>query len=132
MIARMHCYHRDPVERELFFHPPLVESYSVTLKVKMKIAKSCPTLRDARGQYSPWNSPGQKTRVDSRSLLQGIFPIQELNRDLPHCGRILYQLSYNVTLVLTKRMQHSATSHHSTATALTPGPASLAWPLALQ
>ena len=26
------------------------------------------------GLYSPWNSPGQNTGVDSRSLLQGIFP----------------------------------------------------------
>ena len=27
-------------------------------------------------------------------LLQGIFPTQELNLDLPHCRQILYQLSY--------------------------------------
>ena len=27
-------------------------------------------------------------------LLQGIFPTQELNQDLLHCRRILYQLSY--------------------------------------
>ena len=30
--------------------------------------------------YSPWNSPGQNTRVDSLSLLQGIFPSQGLNQ----------------------------------------------------
>ena len=28
------------------------------------------------GLYSPWNSPGQNTGVDSFSLLQGIFPTQ--------------------------------------------------------
>ena len=28
--------------------------------------------------YIPWNSPGQNTVVGSLSLLQGIFPIQEL------------------------------------------------------
>ena len=28
------------------------------------------------GLYSPWNSPGQNTRVGSLSLLQGIFPTQ--------------------------------------------------------
>ena len=28
---------------------------------------------------SPWNSPGQNTRVGSLSLLQGIFPTQGLN-----------------------------------------------------
>ena len=46
------------------------------------------------GLYSPWNSPGQDTGVDSLSLLQGIFPSQESNWGLMHCRRILYQLSY--------------------------------------
>ena len=45
------------------------------------------------GLYSPWNSPGQNTGVGSLSLLQGIFPIQELNPGLLHCRQILYQLS---------------------------------------
>ena len=36
----------------------------------------------------------QNTRVDSLSLLQGIFLTQELNWGLLHCRRILYQLSY--------------------------------------
>ena len=44
--------------------------------------------------YSPWNSPGQNTRVGSLSLLKGIFPIEGLNPGLPHCGWILYQLSH--------------------------------------
>ena len=39
------------------------------------------------------NSPGQNTGVGSLSLVQGIFPTQELNPGLPHCGQILYQLS---------------------------------------
>ena len=46
------------------------------------------------GVYSPWNSPGQNSGVGSRSLLQGIFPIQGLNPGLAHCRRILYQLSH--------------------------------------
>ena len=46
----------------------------------------------------PWNSPGQNTGVGSLSLLQGIFPTQELNQGLLHCGRILYQLSYEGSL----------------------------------
>ena len=46
------------------------------------------------GLYSPWNSPGQNTRVGSLSLLQGIFPTQGSNPVLPHCRRILYQLSH--------------------------------------
>ena len=43
---------------------------------------------------SSWNSPGQNTGVRSRSLLQGIFPTQGSNPGLPHCRRILYQLSH--------------------------------------
>ena len=49
------------------------------------------------GLYSPWNSPGQNTGVGSPSLLQGIFPTQESNLGLPHCRRILYQLSHKVS-----------------------------------
>ena len=43
---------------------------------------------------SPWNSPSQKTGMGSRSLLQGIFPIEGSNPGLPHCRWILYQLSH--------------------------------------
>ena len=46
------------------------------------------------GLYSPWNSPGQNTVVGSLSLLQGIFPTQGSNPGLPHCRRVLYQLSH--------------------------------------
>ena len=46
------------------------------------------------GLYSLWKSPGQNNGVDSLSLLQGIFPTQGSNPDLPHCRQILYQLSH--------------------------------------
>ena len=46
------------------------------------------------GLYSPWNSPGQNTGVDSLSHLQGIFPTQGSNPGLPHCRGILFQLSH--------------------------------------
>ena len=46
------------------------------------------------GLYSPWNSPGQNTGVDSPSLLQRIFPTQGSNPGLPHGRQILYQLSH--------------------------------------
>ena len=36
----------------------------------------------------------ENTGVDSLSLLQWIFPTQELNWDLLHCRQILYELSY--------------------------------------
>ena len=39
-------------------------------------------------------SPGQNTRVDNLSLLQGIFPTQGLNPGLLHCRWIIYQLSH--------------------------------------
>ena len=44
----------------------------------------------------PAEPPGKpkNTGVGCLSLLQGIFPIQELNQNLPHCRQILYQLSY--------------------------------------
>ena len=47
-----------------------------------------------RGLYSPWNSLGQNTGVNSLSLLQEIFPTRGLNPSLPHCSQILYQLSH--------------------------------------
>ena len=42
------------------------------------------------GLFSPWSSPGQNTGVDICSLLQRLFPTQELNPGLPHCRQILF------------------------------------------
>ena len=53
-----------------------------------------PNSLQPHGLFSPWNSPGQNTGVGSLSLLQGLFPTQGSNPGLPHCGRILYQLSH--------------------------------------
>ena len=39
--------------------------------------------------YSPWNSPGQNTRVGSLALLQRTFPTQGSNPGLLHCRWIL-------------------------------------------
>ena len=47
-----------------------------------------------QGLYSPWNSLGQNAGVDNLTLLQGIFPTQRSKPSLPHCRRILYQLSH--------------------------------------
>ena len=46
------------------------------------------------GLYSSRNSSGKNTGVGSLFLLQGIFPAQGLNQGLPHCRRILCQLSH--------------------------------------
>ena len=42
----------------------------------------------------PWDFPGKSTAVGCHFLLQGIFPTQESNPGLPHCGQILYQLNH--------------------------------------
>ena len=54
----------------------------------------CCLILRPHGLYSPWNSPGQKTRVGSLFLLQEIFPTQGLNPGLPYYRQILYQLSH--------------------------------------
>ena len=48
----------------------------------------------------PSEPPGKSknTGVGSLSLLQGIFPAQELNWGLLHCKQIIYQLSYQRSL----------------------------------
>ena len=60
-------------------------------------SESCSVMSDSlqpHGLYSPWNPPGQNTRVGSCSVLQGIFPTQGLIPGLPHCTQMLYQLSH--------------------------------------
>ena len=63
-------------------------------KVKVEVAQSCPDSLWPHRLYSPWDFSGKCTEVGSCSLLQGIFPTQGLNPDLPCCKRILYQLSH--------------------------------------
>ena len=64
-------------------------------KVKLKVTQLCLTLCNPidytvhgilQARILEW--------VGSLSLLQEIFPTQESNRGLPHCRRILYQLSH--------------------------------------
>ena len=54
---------------------------------------SCVWLFATPRTIQPWNSPGQDTGVDNLSLLQGIFPNQELHPGLLHCRQILYPLN---------------------------------------
>jgi len=85
------------VEKKKLIYKKEEEDVSAVIEVgspKVSVAQSCPTLWDPHGLYSPWNSPGQNVGVGSLSLLQGIFPTQGSNSGLPHCGRILYQLSH--------------------------------------
>ena len=52
-----------------------------------------PTLQADSLPSKPSGKP-KSTAVGSLSLLQEIFPTQESNRGLLHCGWILYQLRY--------------------------------------
>ena len=78
------------------------------------IAQSCPTLCDPL-DYSPpgssvhRNLPGKNIGVGCHAFLQGIFPTQGSNPDLPHCRQILYQLSF-------KGSQKDTYSPHGTET----------------
>ena len=63
------------------------------MKVKVRVAQSCPTLCNPV-DCRPRNCPGQNTGVGSISLLQGIILTQESNWDLLHCRQILCYLSY--------------------------------------
>ena len=64
-----------------------------------KSLQSFPTLCDPidcspPGSSVHGDSPGKNTAVGCLALLQGIFSIQGLNPDLPHCRWILYCLSH--------------------------------------
>ena len=56
--------------------------------MKVKVTQLCLTL-GPYGLYSPWNSPGQNTGVDSLSLLQGIFQTRGQTHVSHIAGRFL-------------------------------------------
>ena len=58
------------------------ESWTIKNAEREKERESHSVVSDSlrpHGLYNPWNSPDQNTGVGSLSLLQGIFPTQELN-----------------------------------------------------
>ena len=63
-----------------------------------RIEPRSPTLQTDSLSAEPQGKP-KNTGVGSLSLLQWIFLTQELNQGLLHCRWILYQLSYQGTLV---------------------------------
>ena len=74
-------------------------------KVKVKITQLCPTL------YEPMDytvhgilTPVFWSGVGSCSLLWGIFPTQGSNPSLPHCRRILYQLSHQGSIAYKRKI----------------------------
>ena len=78
-------------------------------KGKVKDAQLRLTLCDL---YSPWNSPGQKAGAGKPFPSLGIFPTQGSNPGLPHCRRILYQLSYQGSQILSNKNLNTFMSRH--------------------
>ena len=82
---------------------PGIEPRSLTLQVD-----SLPAKPQGKPKITGWGS---------LSLLQGIFPTQELNRGLLHCRWILYQLSYQgqsmqrVSIILSVILTWMQTQH---------------------
>ena len=81
------------------------ECFKHERKVKVKVAQTYLTLCDPRdcspqGSSVHGDSPGKDTTVGCHGLLQGIFPNQGLNPDLPQYRQILYQLSQPANPVL--------------------------------
>ena len=62
--------------------------------MKVKVAQSCPTLCDPMDYTVHGILQTRIPGVPSLSLLQGIFATQGSNLGLPHCRRILDQLSH--------------------------------------
>ena len=76
----------------------------------MKVAQSCATHCNPM-DYTVHGILSILTGVGSLSLLQGILLTQGLNPGIPHCRRILYQLSH----------QGSPTTWFKTTVTLIPG-----------
>ena len=75
------------------------------------VAQSCLNFCDPMdcslpGSSVHGDSPGKNTGVGCHDLLQRIFPTQGSNPDLPHCRRILYQLSYHGSPIRESKMQY--------------------------
>ena len=62
--------------------------------LKMKVTQSCPTLCYPMDYTVHGILQARILEWISCSLLQGIFLIQGLNPDLPHCSLIIYQLNH--------------------------------------
>ena len=84
------CYPLYPVFSPIHPFPlVLVMLFNPLDKPIVKVAQLCPTLHP-----SPWNSPGQNAGSEMPFPSPRDLPTQGPNPGLPHCRRILYQLSY--------------------------------------
>ena len=67
------------------------------------IEPGSPTLKADSLPFEPPGKP-KNTVVGGLSLLKGIFPTQEMNWGLLYCRRILYQMSYQGSLIFFHRI----------------------------
>ena len=95
LFESLAMWQRDQTRLGIHSHQQVALAYFK----KVKVAQSYSTLCDST-DFSPWYSLGQKSGAGSLSLLQGIFPTQGSNPGLPHCQRILYQMSHKGSLLL--------------------------------
>ena len=54
----------------------------------------------------PWDSPGKNTEMGCYFLLQGVFPTQGSNLDLPHAGSFF-------TMALLENISNMTVEYHS-------------------
>ena len=54
----------------------------------------------------PWDSPGKNTEMGCHFLLQGVFPTQGSNLDLPHAGSFF-------TVALLENISNVTAEYHS-------------------
>ena len=100
----------------IYWHESAVDLHVWLLKITFE-SVNCLVLSDSllpcglwpARLISPWDSPGKNTGVGSHSLLQGIFPSQEMNPGILNCKWILYHLSH----------QGSPLSNYKSATCIT-------------
>ena len=85
-LALLHC-------RQILYPLSHLGSSCVS-DMKVKVTQSCPTLCNPRDYTVRGILQARILEWLVFSLLQGIFPSQGLNPGLPHCRRILYQLSH--------------------------------------
>ena len=63
--------------------------------------------------YNPQGSPGQNTEVSSLFFSPGDLPNRGSNPGLPHCRRILYQLSHKGSPIILERVAYPFSSWSS-------------------
>ena len=99
------CQYRPILNYQLLYWHAIMYLANMYFYVKVKVTQSCPTLCNPRDYSLPGFSVHgilQARILGYHFLLQGIFLTQGANPGLLHCRWILYHLSYQGSLVLSK------------------------------